>query len=148
MQWLLSALPRSPRFLFFVTVSAVLIGDQVTKSFAQHSGKIVLNSGISLGLLGSLSAPLLLMLLSVGLGWWVWQSRVALLAHPVAWGAFLGGAVSNLGDRVLFGGVRDWFLLPLPGLPLRNNLADWAIVLAALWLVRCTIYNSHHHEPS
>ena len=50
--------------------------------------------------------------------------------YPIVRGLFLGGAMSNIMDRLVIGGVRDW--LPVPVLGLRNNLADWAIVGALI----------------
>jgi lipoprotein signal peptidase len=53
--------------------------------------------------------------------------------HPRVIGLFLGGAVSNIIDRVFFAGVRDWMTLPV--LMVKNNMADWAIFLAVVWLL-------------
>lgn len=39
--------------------------------------------------------------------------------------------MSNLLDRLVYGGVRDWLTVPVLGL--KNNLADWAIVGAIVW---------------
>lgn len=52
---------------------------------------------------------------------------------PLITGLFLGGVLANLLDRVLYGGIRDWLLIPFVGL--YNNLADWAIAMAVLLLV-------------
>lgn len=54
---------------------------------------------------------------------YVWRNMQGIFT-----GLFIGGAVSNIIDRIYFGGVRDWF--PIPFVGLRNNLADWAIFLA------------------
>lgn len=51
--------------------------------------------------------------------------------YPIILGLFQGGAVSNVLDRLVYGGVRDWLAVPILGL--RNNFADWAIVIALVW---------------
>lgn len=51
----------------------------------------------------------------------MWRKQVILL------GILLGAILSNVSDRIFFGGVRDW--LPVPGISLKNNIADWCIVI-------------------
>lgn len=51
----------------------------------------------------------------------------------IALALLLGGMWANSLDRVVTGAVRDW--IPVPGLGLYNNLADWAIALGCvLWI--------------
>ncbi|MEK7458025.1 MAG: signal peptidase II [Patescibacteria group bacterium] len=105
--------------------------DQLTKDLFFSS---VVNHGVSFGLFSSWMTwvgvwmvvifPLVLLI-------FVWS---VLKKYPIVLGLLQGGAVSNLLDRLLYGGVRDW--LPVPVLfsqfGLRNNLADWAIVGALI----------------
>jgi lipoprotein signal peptidase len=78
---------------------------------------------------------------------WLWGGGVVLLGlsfwaiHQLrhtpnqwpAWGLILGGGVSNWLDRWHWQGVRDW--LTVPGLELKNNLADYALTMGIIWLV-------------
>lgn len=118
-----------PVLLFF----AIIVLDQLTKLQAQKSGQVILNEGISFGLLNQLPSYLLhsvslVFLVVVGVLFWKkWRERPDISA------LFLGSAVSNLIDRIWWYGVRDW--LPIPFVPLRNNLADWVIFLSLLWIV-------------
>lgn len=59
---------------------------------------------------------------------------------------FFAGAFSNLLDRILFGGVRDIWSVPLLGI--RNNLADWLIVTAAAGGALWQISRSWRETPS
>jgi signal peptidase II len=124
--------------------SAVLFIDQATKYIANKFHLITLNPGISFGLLET-EHPALSFLLLLGMGVLV----AALIQqhwhkHPISTGLFVGGAISNIVDRVAKGGVRDW--LPIFFLPLKNNLADWAIFLAAV-LVIITVYQESRLKP-
>jgi len=40
-------------------------------------------------------------------------------------GIFFGAGISNIVDRLFFGGVRDWLLIPVVGW--RNNVADYLL---------------------
>lgn len=118
---------------FNFAVLAVLILDQVTKHWAEQQSWVVqINQGISFGMFAELSASALLILgalVLLGISYWtfvVHKQDFTLL------GVFVGGGVSNLVDRVVLGGVRDW--LPFAPLGVRNNLADWAISLAVFLL--------------
>lgn len=117
--------------------SVILLVDQATKKLAGLYGMVLLNTGISFGLLPA-DHPVLSFLLMVGLAMLImtliqqhWHK------HPISTGLFMGGAISNLIDRLVHGGVKDW--LPVGPLPLKNNLADWAI-FAAVILVFLTIW--------
>lgn len=57
----------------------------------------------------------------------------------------LGGAVSNLGERILFGHVIDW--IPVPLMNLQYNLSDVFIALGAL-LVFLAVNKKSPEEPS
>lgn len=117
--------------------SSVLLVDQATKHVANKQGIVSLNPGISFGMF-SAEHPVISFLMLLGMGVIVsnliqqhWRK------YPVSTGLFVGGAISNITDRIARGGVRDW--LPVGPLPLRNNIADWAIFVAAL-LVLWNVY--------
>lgn len=111
---------------------AVLIIDQISKFLITAMGwPIVLNAGISFGWRPAgewLTISLLVLIgLVVALSYRYWSRA------PYATGLFLGGIASNMADRIIFGGVRDW--LPVPLISLTNNLADWAIALSVSILI-------------
>jgi len=112
-------------FLIFLGVIGV---DQATKWWVSQVGSMNSNTGLAFGLGQWLDARSLAFCLLVLIVAVTWKTRQELGKQPVVAGLFLGGAVSNIIDRLISGGVKDW--LTLPGLPLTNNLADWAITLA------------------
>jgi lipoprotein signal peptidase len=106
---------------------AVLVLDQGSKWWAQGNElPVYFNTGVAGGVGQYLETPLLLGAIIFSLVVMIWVFRSWWVQHPVVAGVFFGGVSSNLLDRVLFGGVRDW--LPVPVLQLHNNLADWAVV--------------------
>jgi len=84
----------------------------------------------------------------VGWGWWQAVSldkgnrtEVGVQSKQVlCYSLILAGGLSNLIDRIVWGGVRDW--LPIPLTPLHNNLADWLIVISCIGLVWLMIMQS------
>lgn len=111
---------------FILSFFGVLLLDQLSKYWAARAEMVVLNTGISFGFLdGSLAIwVLLLVLAAVGS---VYIVKAGLYQRfPILYGMIAGGAVSNVLDRLVLGGVQDW--LPVPGFALRNNIADWVIV--------------------
>ena len=121
------------RNLFLCNVTAVIfLGvDQVSKLLAQSGGvHVEINRGISFGLLNGFS---LIFALSIFLLVLAIAGYHSIGRHfPIGWGVLIGSAASNLVDRVVFGGVRDW--LSVPFLNLNNNLADWGITLSLIWI--------------
>lgn len=111
-------------------VSALLL-DQVTKAWAQNSPSMVLNSGISFGLFAS--QPVSLLLPCVFLAVVLYVFKKAYSHDPLLLGVCSGACLSNILDRILYGGVRDFLPIPLTGIS--NNIADWFIVLTLLFLV-------------
>jgi len=62
----------------------------------------------------------------------LWAYRRRIFANRLALFLLLSGAISNLIDRIIYGGVIDY--LDLPFLP-RFNLADLAIILGVIiWI--------------
>lgn len=98
--------------------------DQLTKYFFE--GQI--NPGISFGLFESLPNFLFIVL--------VLFVSVLLLSgsfsRPFSI-VFLAGALSNLVDRLIFDGVRDWLMIP--GFGFSNNLADIWISIGLLGII-------------
>jgi signal peptidase II len=119
----------------------VIVVDQVSKFLVGNSGgEMVLNTGISFGLFSNLAIWLSLVGLVV-LSWW---GRHTLTQQPLSMGLIWGGALSNLLDRVVWGGVQDW--LALPGMPFRNNLADVAISLGVVWGLYATYVRRKNYD--
>ncbi len=101
---------------------------------------MVWNRGISYGLLtqdGDLGRWVLIALGLLGallFGWWLWSTRGFLAALSL--GLVIGGALSNVIDRLLHGAVADFFLLHLGSIEWYVfNLADVWIVAGAIGLV-------------
>ncbi|WP_022673018.1 signal peptidase II [Novosphingopyxis baekryungensis] len=95
------------------------------------------NSGVAFGLAGD-AAPVILIaigiILSGLLGAWLFRTQST--AHSVGLGLAIGGALSNVADRLMFGAVRDyidlfWGTHHWPAF----NLADIAIVIGLSLLV-------------
>lgn len=115
--------------------------DQCSKAWANQQGWVVLNPGVSFSLLAEIPTFWLTLFLIILAGlaarWW-FQTWPQL---PLASVFFWAGATSNLFDRLLFGGVRDWLPLPLL-LASKNNLADWFITVGVLLLLVNLVHKS------
>jgi signal peptidase II len=101
---------------------------------------MVWNRGISYGLLtqdGDLGRWLLVALGIVGaalFSWWLWMTRGLLAA--ISLGLVVGGAISNVIDRLAHGAVADFFLFHVGGFEWYVfNPADAWIVAGAAGLV-------------
>lgn len=99
----------------------IVVLDQSTKHL--FGGQI--NQGISFSWLQI--SPIILVLMQLVL--LILVART--MRNHIAAGFILGGGISNILDRIFFGGVRDWMITPMLGL--HNNLADWAIVFGLIW---------------
>ncbi|MEP7167594.1 MAG: signal peptidase II [Candidatus Woesebacteria bacterium] len=110
-------------FGFLATIGV----DQLSKYLAHD---VILNTGISFGFFSGSLLTIALIFVLIGI---VFQfGKTFFQASPVAAGIFFGGSISNVLDRIFYGGVRDF--LPVPILGIRNNLADWCIILSILWI--------------
>jgi len=124
----------------------VLVSDQLSKLIAARAGMTILNTGVSFGFLSTFSAGwLTLALVFLVIATW-WSYRLWWVKVPIAAGLFLGGAFSNLFDRLIWGGVRDW--IPIPGTTIINNSADYAIGIGLVWLAWSYIRDSHRQHQS
>jgi len=113
-------------------VAAIFL-DQVTKWLVSGKVEVVVNRGISGGLLSQNSGMLLVfislvVMVLVGVVFYsVWQK------YPLLSGIFFGAGISNIVDRLLFGGVRDWLLIPVVNW--RNNVADYLLFVVVIIIV-------------
>ena len=114
------------KFFYAFLISITL--DQVTKWLAQRFFTVQYNSGISLSWLKGADQYLLSLLLCIFLIGIAWTGEKIWKKYPGWSGMFFGGAVSNLLDRMLYSGVRDWITLPV--IQLKNNIADWFICVS------------------
>lgn len=132
------------RRLFLVAFSCIVTVDQLSKIWAVAAGQISYNTGVSLGLFSVLPARYLTIILVVVMLLVGWLYRSEWRTLPIASGLFFGGGVSNLIDRVLFSGVRDW--LPVPYLSIYNNLADYAIALGLIVVLASSLRKTYSQE--
>lgn len=124
---------KHPFWLAITTAGAVLLVDQLTKLWATSAQLVTFNTGISFGLLENSQRTVSLLVTITLVGLLILGFRKYVQSHPVETGLFLGGALANVLDRLIYGGVRDW--LPLLVVPYKNNVADWAIFAAVASIV-------------
>jgi lipoprotein signal peptidase len=115
----------------FVSFLVALILDQVTKHIASFQGSVQINPGVSFGILSGPWLTVLLLIFFVA--FFEWSCPRWHKLYPIASGFLLGGAMSNIVDRIVLNGVRDF--LPIPFLHIQNNLADWFIVLSLAFIL-------------
>ena len=118
--------------------TAVVIGvDQGTKALSPHGAGLgaidpTTNPEFAIGI-AQLDLPIMIALSGLGIlaaGVWAVHRTMNGRLHWSIPALLLGGAISNLIDRVAFGAVRDFVVLPL----IVANVADLAIVAAFLTL--------------
>lgn len=128
----------------FSVAALVIAVDQITKAWADWAGWVELNSGISFNWLGESSPVVLGIFIAVVLFILTALTISHRETHFAPW-LFLviAAGLSNQIDRIFWGGVRDWILLP--GLDLKNNIADWVIALS---LIALTLKIIPHHVKS
>ena len=114
---------------FLKSFFAVVIIDQVSKFLVQDKLEVLYNNGVSFGFLGGNKTLLAVALVAVMIGVW-YCCKQFWLKYPLLAGMLFGGGISNVLDRILYPGVRDW--LSVPGMNIKNNLADWAIFIAII----------------
>ena len=145
--------------LFSVLIALlVLIGDQVTKAVVERSISEYMvvpvlpgffnlthtkNTGVAFGIFSGSPAPwktVLLIVVSaaliVAVASFIWRSRQLHWEASVGLALVLGGALSNLADRIRAGQVVDFLDFYWRGYHWPSfNLADSAIVVGAVFLV-------------
>lgn len=113
------------------TALAVFAVDQMTKALA---GTVHLNDEFALGVA---SAPSMIAaaLMAAGIVAFLYAAR-RWHAPAIAAGLFVGGSISNLSDRLVYGQVRDFIVAD----PIVLNLADLALVAGlAVWLISALV---------
>ncbi len=128
-------------FPFFITFFGVFLLDQLSKAAAMGQGRVTINQGVSFGVGGALlrqgyaghsggvvlfSIVSVVVLIGIYIGAKkIWQKNLWV------YGGLSAAALSNVWDRVMYGGVRDFLWVPV--LHVQNNLADWVIVGCLAW---------------
>jgi len=135
--------PRAARIA--MVVAGVVVTDQLTKASAawaapRSDGAVVVvqNAGATLPLAG-LELPLMVLIAAAGLatfGRYAAMSALQGRTSPWIAGLLVGGALSNLADRLIFGSVTDFLATPW----LVVNVADLAVVVGvgAFMLTSCS----------
>lgn len=127
--------------IFFLS----LLLDQLSKYWAQGMGWVVINSGISFALFSQIkisnfllftASILLVVILLILVKKFPESSFLSTI--------FMASAFSNLLDRIVFSGVRDW--LPVPILGLKNNLADWLMFLVVIFYLLKNIKHANRNN--
>ena len=148
-------MPRAPLLGFAAAILALAV-DQADKawmlgSFAiEDKGRVVVtswldlvmvwNRGVSYGLFTQGDDRGRWLLVAVGLAgailFAVWMGRTRRVLPAVALGLIVGGALSNVIDRLRFGAVADFFLLHVGGLEWYVfNIADACIVAGVIGMI-------------
>lgn len=127
--------------------------DQISKRIIMHldykditiqtsffQSRIIWNKGISFGMLGLSYYNVLVycsIFISIVLIITAWVKSKNKLDN-IAWGLIVGGGLSNLFDRLLFGAVLDFICVSLYEIsfPWIFNIADIAITIGAFMLSR------------
>lgn len=128
--------------MFIVSAVSIVILDQLSKYVARGIGVTVQNPGVSFAWFDQTPPIILLVLLGVICVGVAYVSRPFWKRYPLWAGLFWGGLLSNLLDRLLFGGVTDWFTIPLTDL--KNNLADGAIGIGAAMMAVQMLKEKNH----
>lgn len=114
-----------------VVMLMVVVVDQVSKILAESKGVVVINEGGVFGLLPHWGWLWLLpvILLIVVISWW--RSNDVFIRGALV--LIIGGGISNLIDRFVYGGVRDFIYYP--GLAVYGNVADIFLAIGLLLVV-------------
>ena len=129
-----------------VVMAVCVLAEYVGRNIAEKYIEVSHNYGAAFGILGGI--PEVALLLSgiacaaiLGVIYFVEMRPVMRLGLSV----MAGGALSNLGERILWGYVVDW--IPVPFMDLQYNLADVEISLGAL-IVFVMMMNDSPDESS
>lgn len=129
-----------------ITLVLLLIAfDQIFKLWALHGGIAIINKGIGLGILfHGFIASLFLIFLILALAIWLYFKR----SQSPALLFVITGGISNLLDRLFYGGVVDFITLPFMPIFIRNqallifNFAD-ILVVAGFVLIFIDLLKNH-----
>lgn len=116
------------KIIFYIIALLIIIVDQITKKFLTTT----VNTGAAFGLFKDNLILIIIISLIIlcFIFYYLIKSKVFILSLALSF--LLGGGISNLLDRIFFGGVRDFinvFLIPT------FNIADFFNVIGALLLV-------------
>ena len=127
-------------------IGVCILAEYIGRNIAENFTAVSHNPGAAFGIMGS--TPGIALLLSgvaciaiLGVIYFAKMKPMTRLGLSV----MAGGALSNLGERVLWGYVVDW--IPVPFFDLQYNLADVEISLGALIVFLMMMKNSHD-DPS
>ena len=129
---------------FSIPLIFIFLLDQLTKFLFYQSEGGSLNTGISFSFFSSSTLLGQILLIPIMMFFVVIIFRLFGAKFPFLSGLLIGGAVSNIVDRLLFGGVRDF--LPVPFFLIQNNLADWAILVGLVGMVGRNWWGSRNVE--
>lgn len=128
---------------FFKTVSFIgfiLISDQLTKYFARVYKLSSLNLGGVFGILDSKAwIPLTSFLLTFILFYYFKKKPDGI--EKIGWIIIFFSGLSNLADRLIFGGVVDWIYYPV--INVVGNLADIYLGIGLVVLIWSEIKSNH-----
>ncbi|MEN8253399.1 MAG: signal peptidase II [Patescibacteria group bacterium] len=130
---------KSPYFKFWLVgiFLFVIFLDQVSKNWAQNMNWVTINSGISFSFFQPEADHFLLLVILLLFFMFVFYLLKRFSQFSFLSTVFVAAAFSNILDRILFSGVRDWLLIP--GLALKNNLADWLMFLVVIVVIKDTL---------
>lgn len=134
---------RPAAFVVVWTTGAIVV-DQVSKFLVTRiwPDLIVLNKNVAFSIELPVWVVLLALIVLVAVGFSQWRGWSAQDKKVRAWalGLLLGGALSNILDRVMFGAVRDF--IDLRVWPV-FNLADVALTLGVIGVLWYAVRSSH-----
>jgi len=145
--------------LVLATAAVIFVLDQLSKYYILHVLdllsvqrldvappflvlRMTWNYGINFGLFGGGGEAArwgliaLALAITAGVLWWARTGAMGRMGHLSA-GLLVGGALGNVIDRILYGGVADFLNMSCCGFtnPYAFNVADIAIFLGALGLI-------------
>ena len=154
---------RRRALAFAATAAAVVVIDQITKEIVRSSLALnesvpvvdgllwltrVHNTGAAFGILRGQQWLLIgtSLIVLTAIGWAIVRVRPESLLMRTALALVTGGAIGNLIDRVVYGGVTDFFDLGwFPIFNVADIALDVGVALIVLWLL---FSKEHHHEAA
>lgn len=134
--------------VYFVSIIVLFLVDRFTKLYILQKPSVVdgflslsinKNIAFSLPLIDILFYPLIILIILILFFYWFGSFRQkSILIWP--WSLVIIGAISNLLDRINYGGVIDFILVPYFTV---FNLSDLYISVGVVWLL---IYYINHKD--